>query len=135
MDSKATSRIVILEMVGFAAVIAVIWLDELADLPYYLGVAASMPPRVPEAWLESGLVVIVCAGVIASTIWLLGRIVRLESYIVMCAWCRRVRVDGRWITFEEYLSEKDNLQTSHGLCSACAEEQIRVVESWSSARK
>ncbi len=129
MDSKATSRIVILEMVGFAAVIAVIWLDELADLPYYLGIAPRMLPRVPEAWLESGLVLIVCAGVIACTIWLLRRIVRLESYIVMCAWCRKVRVDERWITFEEYLSEKDNLQTSHGLCKACAAEQIRVLES------
>ncbi len=129
MHPKATSRIVFLEMVGFVAVMAVIWLDELADLPYYLNIAPHMPPRVPEAILESALVALVSVGVIASTIWLFRRIERLESYIVMCAWCRKVRVDGRWITFEEYLSEKNNLQTSHGLCKACAAEQIRVIES------
>ncbi len=122
------SRIVILEVVGFVAVVAVIWLDELADLPYYLLGTPRTPGRLPEAFLESLLVLIVCAGVVASTIWLFRRIERLESYIVMCAWCRRVRVDGRWITFEEYLCEKDNLETSHGLCNACAEEQIRAIE-------
>ncbi len=129
MRPKTMFRIIFLEMVGFVAVMAVIWLDELADLPYYLAVADRTPPRVPEAVLESALVVLVCAGVIASTIWLSRRIEHLESYIVMCAWCRRVRVDGRWITFEEYLCEKDNLETSHGLCKACAVEQRRVVES------
>jgi len=129
MRPNAMSRIVILEMVGFVAVIVVIWLDELADLPYYLLGTPRTPGRLPEALLESLLVLIVCAGVVASTIWLFRRIERLESYIVMCAWCRKVRVDERWITFEEYLSEKNSLQTSHGVCKACAEKQLRVVES------
>ncbi len=128
MRPKTMSRIVFLEMVGFVAVMAVIWLDELADLPYYLNIAPQMSPRVPEAILESALVMLVGTSVIVSTVWLLRRIERLESYIVMCAWCRRVRVDGCWITFEEYLCEKDNLETSHGLCKACAEEQIRAIE-------
>ena len=129
MSAKVKLWILILEAVGFVGVIAVIWLDELVDLPYYLFGTLHTPGRMPEAWLESLLVLIVCAGIVVSTIGLFNRIGRLESFIVMCAWCRKVKVDGRWITFEEYLSEKNSLQTSHGVCKACAEKQLRVVES------
>ena len=128
MSTKAMPWILVLEAVGFVAVLVVVWLDEVADLPHYLAGTPQSPARMPEALMESLLVLVVCAGVVASSIWLFKRIERLESFIVMCAWCRKVRVDGQWITFEEYLSERDNLRTSHGVCKACAEEQLRAIE-------
>jgi hypothetical protein len=125
MDKRIKILIVFGETLGFALALLVVWMDEVADLPHLLFRTPRVSPRIEEALLESAFVLLVCAGVVASTIWLFRRIRRLESFIEMCAWCRRIKVDGRWISFESYLSEKNNLITTHGLCEQCAKEELK----------
>ena len=125
-DKNVISWIITLEIAGFILVLIVIWLDELADLPHLMFGEPMTPARIGEALLESVSVLLVCASVIISTILLFRRIRKLESYIVMCAWCRKVKLESQWITVEEYLNGKEGVVTSHGLCESCAEK--RVVE-------
>jgi hypothetical protein len=133
-NKEGTLLFIILEMVGFLMTILIIMLDELIDLPYLLFHAPKTLVRYPEALLETLFILIVCAGVISATIWSLNRIKRLESYIVMCAWCRKIKMDDdRWVTIEEYMWEKDERQISHGLCETCAEEQIEIIRKGRSA--
>jgi hypothetical protein len=129
MDKRIRSLIVFGEMAGFLLAILVIWLDEVADLPHFLFNAPKVSARFEEAFLESAFVLLVCGCVIASTLWLVRRITHLESFIEMCAWCRKIKVEDRWVSFESYLSEKDNLTTTHGLCEPCAEKQLKGIES------
>jgi hypothetical protein len=124
---KIKPWLIVFEVTGFLLVFLVIWLDETIDLPYLLLGASPTPLRLSEALLESICILIICGGVVGSTLWLFKQIERLESYIVMCAWCRKVKVDERWITIEAYLQEKNNLQTTHGLCPSCAEEQLKTL--------
>ncbi|HVW84195.1 MAG TPA: PAS domain-containing protein [Bryobacteraceae bacterium] len=37
-------------------------------------------------------------------------------HLTICAWTKRVRVDGKWIAIEEYLQERHGLSVSHGIC-------------------
>ena len=129
MKKKSPSLLVItlLEAVGFILVLLVIWLDELIDLPHLLFGAARAPVRLAEAWLESACVLTVCVCVLVGSRWLLQRIRHLESFVVVCAWCRKVRVDDRWILFEEYLRERGDVRTSHGICESCAEDQLKNI--------
>ena len=109
-----------LEAAGFALIIAIIWLDEVLDLPRLLFGAAPTPIRVGEGLLESVLALVVGAAVVSITYRAFRRIEYLESLIVMCAWCRRVRSGEEWLSIEDFLQRQHRSHTSHGICSSCA---------------
>ncbi len=117
--ARITRLIVPVEVAGFALVIAVVWLDELLDLPRLLFHAAPTPFRLSECVLESSLTLVLGATVVGVTRWVLRRIAYLESWIVLCAWCRRVRLEREWLPFEAFV-RRHNANTSHGLCDECA---------------
>jgi hypothetical protein len=104
-----------LEALGFLIIALAIWLDELMDLPRYLFGAPASPFRPHEAVLESGLVILLAAGIITFTVRLVGHVDRL---IVLCAWCHRVRLDTAWVSIEEFL-RVHRADTSHGICPDC----------------
>jgi hypothetical protein len=113
-------RILLLEATAFLAIVVIIWLDEVLDLPHLLFRAPPTPLRVGEGLLESILTLAVGIGVVLVTGRAFRRIEYLESLIVMCAWCRRVREGGDWVTVELFLERQHHAQTSHGICDACA---------------
>ena len=113
-------RILILESAAFLLIVVIIWLDELLDLPHLLFGAPPTPVRVQEGLLESILTLIVGISVVSVTWRAFRRIEYLESLIVMCAWCRRVREGGNWLTVEAFLERQHHAQTTHGICEACA---------------
>ena len=121
--------VVALEATGFLAIMALIWIDELWDLPHYLFGASRTPFRPTEAIAESGLVLLMGAAIIVSSIRILRRVAYLESMIVLCAWCRRVRMDESWVSIEAFLHEHRRT-TSHGICPDCKlrlEEELPTV--------
>jgi hypothetical protein len=113
-------RMLLLESTAFLAIVAIIWLDEVLDLPHLLFRAPPTPLRLGEGFLESILTLAVGIGVVLVTGRAFQRIEYLESLIVMCAWCRRVRDGGDWVTVELFLERQHDAQPSHGICDACA---------------
>ena len=116
---RTLRQVLMLEAAAFLLVIAIIWLDEVIDLPHRLFGAPSSPVRIAEGLTESLLVLGLAVLVLAVTVRAFRRILQLESYLVLCAWCRRVRVDGEWQSFEAFLSSRET-RTSHGICADCA---------------
>jgi len=47
---------------------------------------------------------------------------RVAGLVRMCAWSRTLEYRGEWISFEEYLKRRFNLDTSHGISPAEAEK-------------
>lgn len=47
---------------------------------------------------------------------------RLSGLTIMCAWSRTVEHEGVWISFEQYLKRRFNIDTSHGISPAEAEK-------------
>jgi hypothetical protein len=112
--------LVVAEAIAFALCMAVIWLDEWLDLPRLLFGEPASPARFIEAGVESGCIAVAGSLAVFATVVLLRRLRRLETYVAMCAWCRQVRVDDRWMPFEEFLLLKEDLGTTHGICEQCA---------------
>jgi hypothetical protein len=110
----------VLEGTGFLLIIAMIWLDEILDLPRLLFGASPTPLRPGEGLLESILTLVVGAVVVTITHRAFRRIEYLESLVVMCAWCRRVRAGEEWLGVEQFLERQHNAHTTHGICNACA---------------
>ncbi len=111
-----------LEVLAFLTVAVVIWLDELLDLPHLFFQAPPTPFRLAECTLESALTLILGLTVVTVTARAFRRIEYLESLVVMCAWCRRVREGREWLTVEEFLSRQHGARTTHG--------SVRSVRIW-----
>jgi hypothetical protein len=118
---------VIPQIIGFLVLAALAWMDELLDLPHVLLRAPPSPHRVQEALLESIVILLLGAAVTAWTLRAARRVAYLESFVVLCAWCRRVRHDDRWLSLEAFLAQH-RATTSHGLCPDC-ERRIEAGES------
>ena len=108
-----------LELIGFGAVIAMIWLDEYVDLPFRFLGAAKTPARPQEFWFEGLGVLFVATAVIVATLWIFRRLRRLEGFIEVCAWCRKINLGDDWISFEQYLKREHDVQSSHSICPEC----------------
>ena len=83
-------NIVMAEILIFAAMMAVIWLDEFMDIPYRLFGAPPTPYRLAEYIIETASCAMVGVVIIIGTIMILRHIDRLEKYLRVCAWCRKV---------------------------------------------
>lgn len=54
------------------------------------------------------------------------RIRKLESFIPLCSYCRKVRDDQNyWQLIETYIRERTGSQFSHGICPDCYEKHVR----------
>ena len=50
------------------------------------------------------------------------RLANMQSLVTVCAWSRTIEYEGAWLSFEEYLLRRFNLNTSHGISPAEAKK-------------
>jgi len=123
---KPTTRdwLIICGEVGlFSLVLFVIWLDEFIDLPHLFFGAPSRPFRLEEFILETVSILILAVVVITVTLVIQYRARRVEQFLRVCAWCRKVWLDDKWVSFEEYMHKSQALRSSHGICEECLSKQ------------
>ena len=63
------------------------------------------------------LALITLAVVLVLTVarLLILRVRELEDLITVCAWTNRVKFEGKWVPFEQYLKKRFNLRFTHGI--------------------
>jgi hypothetical protein len=103
----------------FFIVTVVLWLDEYMDLPYHVLGAAPTPYRPQEYVLETVSILIVAGVVITITALTMRRARKIERFLRVCAWCRKIWVDDKWVSLEEYALKMHSLKSSHGICDEC----------------
>ena len=66
---------------------------------------------------------------------------RDEDFLLMCGWCKRVDVGGRWLAVEEAVSalrlfeRTCQPQLTHGICEACHRAMVALLEDEIPARR
>lgn len=65
---------------------------------------------------------------ILGMLLLFRRLSRAQGLITVCAWSRTVEYDGEWLSFEQYLLRRFNVNTSHGLSPAEMEKVLAGVQ-------
>jgi hypothetical protein len=129
-----TKRVLLYQSVGFLAIIALSWFDELTGLRSLLLGDHPYISDFRESAVEMLLVMVVWLFVARSTRRFLGHLKDLEAFMRVCAWCRRVEHQGRWIHLDEFLREGFNTPTSHGICEDCLSKQRSNIETARRAR-
>jgi len=117
---KLSRRILACEMVGFVIVIILLWVDELFDLPHRLLGAPPTFANIRESIFETAIVLVLAAAVIFITDLLLKRII--TGILSICSFCKKIRVDDRWIPLDSYIRDRSKADFSHGVCPSCAAE-------------
>ena len=123
-----------LELLGFGAVILILWLDEYIDVPHRFFGALKTPLRPEEFWFEALTVLVVATGVVMATLWAFRRLRILEDFIQVCAWCRKVKAQDQWVSFEQYLKREHDMQSTHGICPECRAAASTPKRSGAAAR-
>ena len=123
MTPKSGRSILRQETIGFAVIIALVWITELARLPHLL----FDEPDVflwPRVLFRTAVTLAVWGWVHFNTRRLLRRLHELEEFLLVCSWCRRVGDHGEWLTMEEYFGSRLATETSHGICPDCAQNHL-----------
>lgn len=128
--SKASvlRRLLVVEAIGFALLIAILWLNELADLPHGVFGFQETPINWRESLFETILVLALAALVFGLTRRLVNRIKYLEGFLLFCAGCKRVRHEGKWVSVDAYIRDHTEAKVTHGLCPDCLERLYGVKE-------
>jgi hypothetical protein len=108
-----------IEAIGFGAIIALSWLNELSGLPGIIFGEPAMP-NWHEAVMETLIALLVWLAVYWRTRKVLKRY--LEEFLRVCAWCRKIGYNQEWIPLEEYFHRELATTTSHGICPDCAKK-------------
>ena len=59
----------------------------------------------------------------------LTHVKELRGLLPVCAWCGKIRNDeGYWRTVGQYLREHTDAEVTHGICTACAEQQDALIK-------
>ncbi|MGC2239058.1 MAG: hypothetical protein WA584_23085 [Pyrinomonadaceae bacterium] len=125
---KYVSRILWYQGFGFLAIIALTWAIKFFDLLGYFGANDADSVNWRESILDTTLVVMVAIPVLILTKRLVSHLYYLEGLLHICAWCKKLQDDDKWVPLEDFFQENFHMRTSHGMCMTCAEHmkgQIR----------
>ncbi len=114
--------IVAAEALMFCAMLLVVWLDEFIDVPYRFFGSPPTPFRLAEYIIETSVCAIVGLIIITGTILLLRKNEKIDRFIRVCAWCRKIWLDDQWLPMEKFLEKEYTLRSSHGICPNCLEK-------------
>jgi hypothetical protein len=120
---KSQSTILWIQTAGGLGIIALSWLNQWMQLPAILFCGTRQQPNWRECAMETLVVAVMWAVTQPITRRLVRRLRYLEELMRVCAWCRKIHLEGRWMRLEEDLAQGLDLRTSHGMCPSCAEEQ------------
>lgn len=110
------------ETLAILLIVALIWLDEIIDIPYVLLGGPSTPINWRESLFESVLILALGAVIIRHTHTLLIRISHLEQALPICPSCKKIRTDKEfWTGLERFIAEQNRTGQTHGICPDCIE--------------
>lgn len=121
---KTPQAVLWVQTIGCAAIILLSWVDEWAQLPGILFFGPRQVPNWREAAMETLVVVVAWAVMQLISRRLVRRLRYLEEFLRVCAWCRKIHLEDRWVPLEEYAAKGLGATTTHGICPACAEAQM-----------
>lgn len=134
MNSQLT-KIVLYQHAGFLCIIMLCFVDELIKLPSLIFSDQPFDFKFGRSAIEMLLILAVWFLVSTSTRRLLSRMLYLEKFMRVCAWCRRINYHGEWMPLEDFMRQGFDTPTTHGICSDCLRQQKEALERAKLARR
>jgi hypothetical protein len=124
---KRFTKVLYSQAAGFVVLIGLSWVNELIDLRSLVLGEHPYISDFRESTLEMLFVLAVWLIVYGSTSRMLARMEKLEGFLRMCSWCRRIGSKGHWLSTEDFFHRRFETKTSHGICDDCMKEQAAAL--------
>jgi hypothetical protein len=121
-QNRLLKSAVIAELAGFGALLVFALSDEPMDLSHRLFGTPSQPFIWQNGALEGLGICLVLAVVLVVQRNYMKRIKLLEGLLPICAFCKKIRTEDKWVTIEDYISDHSDASFSHGFCPSCGKE-------------
>jgi len=120
-----TKNVITFELIVFGILVALLWINEIFDIPHAVFGADATPINWHESIFETFIVVALCIVIVSLSLGFLKRIKYLEGLLPVCSFCKKIRVGKEWVPIEKYIHEHSEADFSHGLCPECAEKYYK----------
>ncbi len=115
-------RALLWHALGFATIVLVLWSDQFFNLAYNWFGRETQGVDYTDAAIKSVIVVFLWMFSAYKIFQILSRLSYLESFMHICAWCRKIEKDNQWLTLEQHLTHETGKKASHGICPECAKK-------------
>jgi hypothetical protein len=115
------------QSLGFLIIIVLTWSDAMFDLAHaVLGLHAQNPDLNRTAMVT---VIILLLWIVSAykTYRVVSRLSYLESFLHVCAWCRKIEHKDQWLSLEEHFVQKTGRKPSHGICPECSKRMLESM--------
>jgi hypothetical protein len=116
------------QTLGFLIVVVLTWSDAIFDLAH---VILGLPHReldINRTAVTTAVLVLLWMFSAYKIYLVVSRLSYLESFLHVCAWCRKIEYNDRWLSLEAHFEQKTGGQVSHGICPECSEKVKRRVQ-------
>jgi hypothetical protein len=110
------------QSLGFLIVVVLTWSDAIFDLAHAI---LGLPHRAEDLnrTAITTVVLVLLWMFSAYKIYLVvSRLSYLESFLHVCAWCRKIEYNDRWLSLEAHFAQKTGGKVSHGICPECSKK-------------
>ena len=109
---------------GFLTIIVLTWLDAVFDFAHYIVGSEFQTERAGDTAIETVVILMLWILSAYKVYQIVSRLSYLESFVHMCAWCRRIEKDNEWLSLEQHLERSGGQAVSHGVCPDCSKEML-----------
>ncbi len=113
---------------GFATIIVLAWLDALLDFGHYVTGSPIRSEHAGETAIKTVIILLLWILSVYKVYRIVSRLTYLENFVHLCAWCRRIERDNKWLSLEEHFEKSGGQAVSHGICPECSEKLRRSGE-------
>lgn len=107
---------------GFLTIIILTWLDAVFDFAHYVAGSELQTEHASETAIKTVVILMLWILSAYKVYQIVSRLSYLESFVHLCAWCRRIEKDNEWLSLEEHISRSGGQSVSHGVCPECAQK-------------
>ena len=117
-------RALLWQSLGFLAIVVLTWSDAIFDLAH---VILGLPHRevdINRTAITTAVLVLLWMFSAYKIYLVVSRLSYLESFLHVCAWCRKIEHDDRWLSLEAHFAQKTGGKVSHGICPECSKKVL-----------
>ena len=115
------------QSLGFLIVVVLTWSDALFDLTHVLLGFENRTMDLNRTLITTVVLLLLWMFSAYKVYLVVSRLSYLESFLHVCAWCRKIEYNNQWLSLEAHFTEKTGRKASHGICPACAKKILRRV--------
>ncbi len=115
------------QSLAFLIVIVLTWSDALFDLCHYILGMPHVTQDLNRTAITTVIIILLWMFSAYKVYRVVSRLSYLETFLHVCAWCRKIEYQNQWLSIEAHFIEKTGRKPSHGICPECSAKLLGPV--------